>query len=154
MNRKNRFGFVGIAVAAVVGFAASGAASADDNQCKAAYAFVEMQTNAGVDIATYSRDEIQWLLAHQNLPSTCAAIPADLKTRMAGDYPTIKNSRRMNCHIALDFLFDASEKGKPVSGDERAWGNAYVVAAKAGEHCPEVPRGLVLLALGHSIAHT
>ncbi len=148
MNRKIRF--AGIATA-VLAFAMSGAALARDKQCDAALAFSQMQFEAGIDIASYTPDEIQWLLAHKNRPAVCAAVPANLKARMTGEYPIAKESRRMNCHIAMDFLLDANEHGKPISDAEREWGAGYIEAVESGQACGEIPRALALRATGHRI---
>ena len=148
MNRKMRI--TGM-VAGVLALAMSGAALGRDKQCDAALAFVEMQTKAGIDVASYTRDEIQWVLAHKDRPAVCTAVPANLTARMAGEYPVAKESRRMNCHIAMDFLLDAHEHGKPVSDAEREWGAGYVNAIQSGKACGDVPRALALRATGHRI---
>lgn len=130
---------------------ASDAKAAPSAQCLGAMEFVKRQMDAGVELASYSRDEIQWALRNNNA-QTCEPVPEMLKLRMRGEPVTIPHHVRMNCHIAFDYLLTAADTGSGfVTDDDREWGREYYEATDNGEMCPEVPASLAMRARGHDI---
>ena len=141
-----------VAIAAMAfSVAAPGAKAAPTGQCLEAMQFIKHQMDAGVELASYSRDEIQWALRNNNA-RTCEPVPNILSQRMRGEPVTIPHHVRMNCHIAFDYLLKESEEGSGfLTDDDREWGKEYYEAAENGEMCPKVPASIALRARGHDI---
>jgi TPR repeat protein len=125
--------------------------AAPSGECLGAMEFIKRQMDAGVELASYSRNEIQWALKHNNA-QTCEPVPNMLKQRMRGEPVIIPHHVRMNCHIAFDYLMNESEESSGLlTDDDREWGREYYEAADNGEMCPEVPTSIALRARGHDI---
>ena len=138
-----------IAGAGAVAFSVSEVEAAPADECQAAVDFLETQHAAGVELASYSKEEIHWALDYSRT-RTCSPLPEMLRTRMRGEPVIVQHHSRMNCHLAVDYLIKEDAEGSPfVTDEELEWGREYFDDVEAGELCAEVPASLALRARGH-----
>jgi TPR repeat protein len=138
-----------IAGAAVI--SGSDVKAASSGECQAAVEFLQTQHDAGIALASYSKDEIHWALDYSKTQS-CKPVPEILRQRMRGEPVQIPHHTRMNCHLAMDYLLmEAQGDDRFITEDEKQWARDYYSAVEDNDLCPAVPETLALRARGHMI---
>lgn len=122
--------------------------------CSAAMDFVQKQAAAGVNIASYTMDELRWAVKYGDSIAGCTNVPAALRRRMSGDVPVSDHHSRMNCHIAFDYVLGEVDRKdlSQVSKQETDWAQEYLNDVENGRLCSDPPRSLVIRATGHMIS--
>lgn len=127
------------------------AQAAPTAECKAIVDFLETQHKAGIELGSYSKDEIHWALEYSST-KTCKPIPDLLRKRMRGEPVIIPHHTRMNCHLAIDYLMmEAKQDERFITETEKQWARDYYSNVEANELCPAVPSSLALRARGHTM---
>lgn len=156
LKRLTVLGLIAAGMAAMPAFVAVSQQQGDvpPPTCRQALDFVKEQWAGGVDtLSVYEKDELEWALAaDMSEGQNCGPVPANLVARYRGlPIPTMGHYR-MNCHLAVDALYDRfgndMDAMPAVSGD---FFYDYIQAMERGQPCPDVPDDTSLFAKGHTL---
>ncbi|AWW75138.1 hypothetical protein CD351_11940 [Erythrobacter sp. KY5] len=158
MMRVRSIGFSALAAcAAALPLFVAGGQTPDNGSpvtCAQALEFVNEQAEAGVDLLSiYEKDEVEWardttLSGVQN----CRPVPANLVARYRGLPPVNMAHKRMNCHLAVDALYNRfGNDMDAMPGDTGDFFYEYVDALRRGQSCPKVTPDAHLFAKGHNL---